>query len=86
VDSDGNTLLHVRAKIYTGQELDDMFIQKLLQYGISTNAKNNQGMSPLHFYLENWNFHSTRRGAHSKRLDERFYERFEMPLLKILER
>jgi hypothetical protein len=42
-------------------------------------------MAPLHTHLENWDFHSPRNVAR-KRLDERFHERFEMPLLKIFQK
>jgi hypothetical protein len=75
----------VLAKGYTGKEIEKLFVQKLLEYGISINSKNNQGMTPLHVHLENWDFHKPRNTV-NRRLDERFHERFEMPLLKIFQR
>lgn len=71
--------------MYTGKEIDDAFIQKFLECGISVNSRNNQGMTPLHVHLENWDFY-TQRNVTNKRLNERFHERYEMPLLKLFQR
>jgi hypothetical protein len=65
--------------------MEDALIQKLLDYGISLNAKNKQGMTSLHVHLENWDF-TSRRNAVRRTLDERFHERFELPMLKIFQR
>ena len=75
----------MRAKIYKGDETDDLLVQKFLDYGISVNSKNNQGMTPLHVHLENWDGHSWTTSVH-KRLEERFHERYEMPLLYLFRR
>ncbi|RDW73411.1 ankyrin-3 [Coleophoma cylindrospora] len=85
VDYDGNTLLHLQAKIFKGEQHDDSFIQKLQDYGISANEKNKKGMTPLHVYLDNWGFQEPRTVI-KMRIDERFNERFELSLLKILQR
>ncbi|KAF4634858.1 hypothetical protein G7Y89_g3236 [Cudoniella acicularis] len=88
VDNQENNLLHVLAKVYAGKDakrIDDMIVQKLLDYGISPNSKNNQGMTPLHVLLENWDSRSI-TNAVDKRLDERFHEYSEMPWLKIFQR
>jgi ankyrin repeat protein len=82
VDQYGNNLLHVVAKTYTGKELDDLFVQKFLEYGLSVNSKNKQGMTPLHVHLEKWNVHSWTNAVH-KSLDERFHERHQIPLLSL---
>ncbi|RDW87374.1 ankyrin-1 [Coleophoma crateriformis] len=84
VDYDGNTLLHLQAKIYMGKQHDDSFIQKLQEYGISANKKNKQGMTPLHVHLESWDFQEPRTVI-KMRLEERFNERFELSLLKTLQ-
>jgi hypothetical protein len=73
------------AKIYSGLKSDDLLVQKLLDYGISVNSKNNRGMTPLHVHLENWDSNSPRYTI-NKFLDEHFYERSEMPILKIFRR
>ncbi|KAH8807526.1 ankyrin repeat-containing domain protein [Xylogone sp. PMI_703] len=85
VDYDRNNLLHERAKIYTNTEADRLFVQKLLDYGISINSKNYRGMTPLHIAIESCDFHSMRT-VNSKSLDERFYERHEVPLLNVFRR
>ncbi|PMD29241.1 ankyrin [Hyaloscypha variabilis F] len=82
VDYEGNNLLHVRAKRYKVDKVDDVFIQKLLEYGVPVNAKNNQGMTPLHCHLEDWDYNALRNSI-SKHIDERFYERDEIPLLNL---
>jgi hypothetical protein len=82
VDQYGNNLLHVVAKSYTDKELDDLFVQKFLEYGLSVNSKNKQGMTPLHVHLEKWDVHSWTNSVH-KDLDERFHERHEIPLLSL---
>ena len=82
VDYEGNNLLHVRAKRYKIDKVDDVFIQKLLEYGVPVNAKNNQGMTPLHCHLEDWDYNALRNSI-SKHIDERFYERDEIPLLNL---
>lgn len=78
-------MLHLRAKIYKGNQVDDLFIQKLLDYGISVKSKNNEGMTPLHVHLNNWDA-SISANAVQKRLDERFHERHEIPLLNLFRR
>ncbi|KAE9375050.1 ankyrin [Stipitochalara longipes BDJ] len=85
VDYEGNNLLHVRAKIYQVEEIDDVFIQKLLEYGVPANAKNNLGMTPLHVHFEHWDPSVFRNSVH-KYIDERFYERHEIPLLNLFRR
>ncbi|KAH6665101.1 ankyrin repeat-containing domain protein [Halenospora varia] len=83
VDDDGNNLLHVAAKFYTGGYHQDKFMKKVLEYGTSVNSKNKQGLTPLHVYLENYDFNST-KGTVSRGFKRRFDERFEMLLLKVL--
>lgn len=81
-------MLHEQARIYAGHEKDKndvLIIQRLLDYGISANAKNKQGMTPLHVHLENWNV-NTVTNAVSKRLEVRFQERSQMLLLELLQR
>jgi ankyrin repeat protein len=73
-------LLHVLAKVYEAKELQDALIQKLLDYGISVNSKNNQGMTPLHSHLDNWD-PDISKTAVQRTLYERFHERHEIPLL-----
>jgi ankyrin repeat protein len=85
VDQYGNNLLHVVSKAYTGTELDDLFVQKFLEYGLSVNSKNKQGMTPLHVHLENWDVNSWTNSVHTS-LDERFYERHQIPLLSLFGR
>ncbi|KUJ10009.1 ankyrin [Mollisia scopiformis] len=85
VDHDGNTLLHVRAAIYKGEELDRLLVQKLLDFEVSGNAKNNKGMTPLHVYFENWDFHRPTTTVR-KALNERFHEHFKISLLEIFKR
>jgi len=75
----------VRAKIYKVEKFDDVFIEKLLEYGVPVNAKNNQGVTPLHVHLENWD-PSAWRTSVNKYIDERFYERDEIPLLNLFRR
>ncbi|RDL32415.1 Ankyrin [Venustampulla echinocandica] len=85
VDHEGNNLLHLHSKHYAGEETDNVFVQKFLDYGISVNSRNNQGMTPLHVYLENWDFHAT-KSVYRNHIHERFDERFEIPLLKLFRR
>jgi ankyrin repeat protein len=82
VDQYGNNVLHLVAKSYTGKELDDLFVRKLLEYGLSVNSKNKQGMTPLHVHLENWDVNSWTNSVH-KSLDERFHELHQIPLLSL---
>jgi len=85
VDHYGNNLLHIVAESYTGKELDDLFVQQFLEYGLSVNSKNKQGMTPLHMHLENWDVHSWRNSVRES-LDERFHERHQIPLLSLFRR
>jgi hypothetical protein len=68
-----------------GKEIDDAFVLKFLECGISVNSMNNQGVTPLHVHLENWDLY-TQRNIVSKSLDEIFHERHEVPLLKLFQR
>lgn len=77
--------MHALAKIYTSRETDDLFVQKLLDYGISVNSRNNQGLTPLHVHLDNWD-PSILRSEHQKSLGERFHERCEIPLLNLFKK
>jgi hypothetical protein len=72
----------VRAKIYKGDEIDELSVEKLLDFGISVNSKNNRGMTPLHVHLDNWDPSVWRNAVH-QHLDERFHERCEIPLLNL---
>ncbi|TVY33699.1 Ankyrin [Lachnellula occidentalis] len=83
-DFDGNTLLHLQAEFYTGTWTDNALIQKLFDYGISPNSKNKKGMTPLHVHLENKDM--APRNAVNMKLEERFQERLELPLLGIFQR
>jgi hypothetical protein len=78
-------LLHIVAETYTGKELDDLFVQKFLEYGLSVNSKNQQGMTPLHVHLETWDVHSWTNSIHES-LDKRFQERHQIPLLSLFRR
>jgi len=81
-------LLHEHAKIYKGHardEKDDLIIQRLLDYGLSPNLKNKQGITPLHVHLENWDTNAWTNSV-SKSLEERFQERSEMSLLKLFQK
>jgi ankyrin repeat protein len=59
-----------------------VIVQKLLDYGLSVNSKNNKGMTPLHIHLDNWDASSRKNAVHQS-LDERFHERYEIPLLNL---
>jgi ankyrin repeat protein len=52
VDNDGNTILHEVVKLYRGTKKEIEFIELLLDFGISVNAKNLLGRTPLHIQLE----------------------------------
>ncbi|KAG9233790.1 ankyrin repeat-containing domain protein [Amylocarpus encephaloides] len=85
IDYAGNNLLHVLANKYKGKGAHDLFIEKLLDYGISINAKNGTGMTPLHIYLENWDF-SRPITTTQKDLNERFDEKHGIRLLEVFRR
>ncbi|KAH8648295.1 ankyrin repeat-containing domain protein [Tricladium varicosporioides] len=84
VDNDGNNLLHVVAEFYTGNNSQEKFLRKILEYGISVNSKNKRGLTPLHIYLENYDFNAI-KGTTDGGFSRRFDERFELPLLKVFQ-
>ena len=52
VDNDGNTILHGAARWYMGTIPHVQIIQQIIDFGISVNAKNTLGLTPLHVYFE----------------------------------
>ena len=53
LDNNGNSILHFAVEQCAGTSLDVQFIQRILDYGFSVNAKNHYGLIPLHFHIEN---------------------------------
>lgn len=51
VDKKGNSILHHAVKFYRGRS-EDKFMQRILDYGVSVNAKNAAGCTPLHVHIE----------------------------------
>lgn len=52
VDNVGDTVFHEVAKLYYGMPEEVTFMKELFAYGLSMNAKNKAGKTPLHVYVE----------------------------------
>ncbi|KAF7945155.1 hypothetical protein EAE96_009934 [Botrytis aclada] len=55
VDNAGDTFLHEVARLYHGSPEEVGFTRELLTYGLSMDAKNMSGKTPLHTYIEDRN-------------------------------
>ena len=52
LDNYGNNLLHIAVPSFRGVKQDIEFIQQILDFGISPNAKNKEGQTPLMVHIE----------------------------------
>ncbi|CZR55172.1 uncharacterized protein PAC_05058 [Phialocephala subalpina] len=59
VDNDGDTLLHVAARNFQGKKGDVEFVEHLLSLGISMNARNKKGETPLHDVISHGRINSS---------------------------
>ena len=77
VDNDGNNLLHEAAPPYRGTSADVIFIQQLIDFGISVNSKNKLGRTPLHIHIESGSVGSSDNQKTRVRLVELFLSQRE---------